>query len=535
MHVSSVQVEKSLGVALAGRWQHSRNLEYVKIQTKLRSVRQRCRAEAPAQEDDGAHNGGETGSGRHVLPPRKHKGSQVLALTILSLLMAEQESISSEWQPRRHHRRLKMQSSLDKLMLRNERRRKRKQENEKKTRLQLEQDELDKALKQAKMKDDVLLQSMESIKNAFGKHKDSAKPSYSVGVTARPPPSAYYGHSIRQRDSPLPIGMTLVWGIVAFGIVWFLKNTFGWTLPGRGRTQGGMRGRWVRDRSLGGRMVFIEDSAAPKTPRPLWDDLPGEEELKETKTIPGYISDTDEVEQPTTASKRSIPVWWAPPEPVKYVSKTRKEELQKQADSLVRQLQNEKIELGQDYSLRGLVDLRMTCNNGGGLTVATSTQSGRDSMLRMAIKHSLDNPKSSLGGYEPSRFVSGIASDLNVPQDRAITIVHAEIASVCRNALIDAEASFRSQDERLLSRSLFKVIHALQSFPIPPQSPEMEMVGRSIMRTTSLEFRKAVFFTAGAADLSIAPVVAEIVGFDPQLVMPQLLMQIQSSQDQKAE
>ena len=454
---------------------------------------------------------------------------KVLGFAALSLVVGEKTAVASEWYPRRHHRRLKTHSVLDRLILKNDRRNKRKQEHEKKVLLQQEREELDMALKQAKMKHDVLRQSIEKV---FGKQGDSVTPSYSVGVKARPPPSAYYGHSIRQRDSPVPIGMSLVWGVVAFGVFWFLKNTFGWKLPGSGSRKGGLRGRWVRDRSLGGRMVFIEDSGAPKAPRPLWDDLPGEEEIKKTKTVPGYFSDTDEED----GTKTSVPVWWAPPEPVKYVSANRKEELQKQADSLVRQLQNQKIELGQDYSLRGLVDLRMTCHNGGGLNVTASTQSGRDSMLRMALKHSLENPKSSLGGYEPSRFVSGIASDLNVPQDRAITIVHAEIASICRNALIDAEASFRSQDEGLLTRSLLKVIHALQSFPIPPGSPELEMVGRSILRTTSLEFRKAVFFTAGAADLTLAPVVAEIVGFDPELVMPQLLLHIQTtSQDKQAE
>lgn len=139
----------------------------------------------------------------------------------------------------------------------------------------------------------------------------------------------------------------------------------------------------------------------------------------------------------------------------------------------------------------------------------------------------MENPKSALGGYEPGRFVSGLATDLGVPDERAVTIVHAEIASTCRNALIDAEAAFRSQDERLVSKSLSKILHALQSFPIPSQSAEMEMVGRSVMRTTSLEFRKAVFFSAGAVDLSIAPVIAEMLGFQSELVMPQLVAQLQ--------
>ena len=446
---------------------------------------------------------------------------------------------ADDWYPRRHHRLLKSQSTTDSLVLKNDRKKKRRKEQEKKTRIQREQQALEDAIQEARVKDDVLLQSMDSLKKIFSPSKEK-KASYSVGVSARPPPAAYYGHAIKQRDAPIPYGMGILWGLVGLGVLLFLKNKFGWDFGHLWRkNNGGTSGRWVRDRSLGGRMVFIPDSSTPKAPRPLWDDLPGEEELKKTRSIPGYISDDDDIESSSrqesskVEKKTIVPVWWAPPAGVSYVSATRKEELQKQAGAILRQLQNKKVELGQDYDLPLLVSLRNTCHNGGGLKVTASTQSGRDSMLRMSVKHSLENPKSSLGGYEPSRFVSGIASDLDVPQDRAITIVHAEIASLCRNSLIDAEAAFRSQDEAMISRSLSRVIHALQSFPIPPGSPEMEMVGRSVMRTTSLEFRKAVFFSAGSIDLSIAPIIAEIVGFDPDLVMPQLLMQIQNVNTQE--
>jgi hypothetical protein len=439
---------------------------------------------------------------------------------------ARQEEFSECPSARRHHRRLETQSRVDKMILRNDRRRKKKREIQRTRELQAGQEQLDKALKEAKLKDDVLLQSVESIKQVIATNMQKETPKYSVSVRGRPAPSSYFGHSIRQRDSPLPAGVGILWGLVGVSVFWYLKNKFGWSLGWAGKNKG-EAGRWVRDRSLGGRMVFLEDSKKAAVPRPLWEDLPGEEEAKKKKTLPGYLSDDEKATVPLESTKKVVPVWWAPPQPVKYVSKDRRADLQKQADMIVRRLQNEKIELGQDYSLRGLVDLRQTCNSGGGLTVTTSTQSGRDSMLRMAVKHSLENPKSALGGYEPGRFVSGLATDLGVPDERAVTIVHAEIASTCRNALIDAEAAFRSQDERLVSKSLSKILHALQSFPIPSQSAEMEMVGRSVMRTTSLEFRKAVFFSAGAVDLSIAPVIAEMLGFQSELVMPQLVAQLQ--------
>lgn len=454
-------------------------------------------------------------------------------LLAAAVLAANPARSSGAAEFRRHHRRLQTQSELDVQLIKEDRRKKRRRETERAKKARVEKEELDRAVRDAKLKDDVLLQSVESIKQALNANRDSrAAPKFSMSARGRPAPSSVYG-SIRQRDSPMAAGMGIVWGLVGVAVFMFLKNKFGWSF---GWLTGGRRpgagGRWVRDRSLGGRMVFIEDTSKPSAPRPLWDDLPGEDEAQKKRTVPGYLSGSDEDGEEDAlgamASKKVAPVWFAPPQPVKYVGKDRKMELQKQADGLVKKLQNEKVELGQDYSLRGLADLRQTCHSGGGLTVTASTQSGRDSMLRMAVKHSLGNPKSSLAGYEPARFVSGLATDLGVPEERAITIVHAEIASLCRNALIDAEAAFRAGDEGLLSRSLSKIMHALQCFPLPSGSAEMEMVGRSVMRTTSLEFRKAVFFSAGSVDLSIAPVVAEMLGFQPDLVMPQLITQMQA-------
>lgn len=479
-------------------------------------------------------------SDRHGTPTREDGGEDprplqsLIKTTLLAatVLAANPALPSGAAEFRRHHRRLQMESSMDMQLMKDDRRKKRRREAERAKKARAEKEEMGRALREAKLKDDILLQSVESIKQALNANGDSkAAAKISISTRARPAPSSVYG-SIRQRDSPMAAGMGIVWGLVGVAVFMFMKSRFGWSFGWlTGSRRSGAAGRWVRDRSLGGRMVFIEDTSKPATPRPLWDDLPGGDEARKQKTVPGYLSGSDEDAEVAAlgikAPEKVAPVWFAPPQPVKYVGKDRKMELQKQADGLVKKLQNEKVELGQDYSLRGLVDLRQTCHSGGGLTVTTSTQSGRDSMLRMAVKHSLGNPKSSLAGYEPSRFVSGLATDLGVPQERAITIVHAEIASMCRNALIDAEAAFRAEDEGLLSRSLSKILHALQSFPLPSGSAEMEMVGRSVMRTTSLEFRKAVFFSAGSVDLSIAPVVAEMLGFQPELVMPQLITQMQ--------
>lgn len=388
----------------------------------------------------------------------------------------------------------------------------------------LEQQMAQSKLKQDDSPKDVIHESIESIKSLIknqGSSK-SEKARYSVGISRRPPPAAYYGHSIRPREEPLAVGSLILWALLGGSVLIYLKNKFGWSLgSGHGRNQ--KRGKWVRDRSLGGKMVFIED--APPQARPLWDDLPSED-LDDQKSLAAYGSDfKKDVHQ-----DKIVPLWWAPPAAVKYVSSSRKDELTSTARGILRQLENEKISLGQDYSLSLLVSLRSCCHNAGGISVTPSTQSGRDSMLRSAIKYSLSNPKSMLGGYEPSRFISGLAQDLGIPEDRAIVIVHSEIAAQCRGALIDAEAAFRVDNGGLVSQSLSKIVYALQSFPIPAGTPEMELVGRSVMQHNSLEFRKAVFFAAGSHDLSIAPIVAEMVGFNADLVMPQLLLQAKQGQ-----
>ena len=70
------------------------------------------------------------------------------------------------------------------------------------------------------------------------------------------------------------------------------------------------------------------------------------------------------------------------------------------------------------------------------------------------------------------------------------------------------------------------MVAILDAFQLPSGSAEAELVGRTIQAQTTLEFRRAVFLAAGSANLNIAPIVAEMMGFDPGQVMEQLKMQI---------
>lgn len=116
----------------------------------------------------------------------------------------------------------------------------------------------------------------------------------------------------------------------------------------------------------------------------------------------------------------------------------------------------------------------------------------------------------------------GLAHDLGVPDRRAVTIVHAEVASTCRSALIDAEAAYRSSNQSDILLALIRLAGALQTFPLPRGSAEAELVAAGIAKQTSVEFRKSIFFEFGAVSPDLAALAAELLGFNPDLVMPVL-------------
>lgn len=73
--------------------------------------------------------------------------------------------------------------------------------------------------------------------------------------------------------------------------------------------------------------------------------------------------------------------------------------------------------------------------------------------------------------------------------------------------------------------ALVRVAGALQTFPLPTGSAQAEMVAAGVVKQTSLEVRKKIFLEFGAVSPPLAALVAELVGFDPSLVMPELARQ----------
>jgi hypothetical protein len=102
-----------------------------------------------------------------------------------------------------------------------------------------------------------------------------------------------------------------------------------------------------------------------------------------------------------------------------------------------------------------------------------------------------------LGGNAPARFACGLSHDLRVPQDRAVTIVHAEVAAAARQILIDAEAAYRAGNQTDILLAMLRLSGMLNVFPLPSGSAEAELIAAGIQDHTSLELRKVCVCVEG--------------------------------------
>lgn len=360
---------------------------------------------------------------------------------------------------------------------------------------------------------------------------------YSIGINSRNNLSTYYNRIATPSIEPSPLGWIAA-SLAVSGLLYLIlgDKIAGWLGMHRRQNAGG---KWVRDRSLGGKLIFIPDNAAdtstggsPRNPL-AWSEE--DESASTTNTLArGGAGGAGQRMQPYDAardipaistvqrSKDAIPSWWVPPSTAsaKYVSKARKEELLRQAKSQLKALEDAKLLQGQDFPLSGLVTLRMLCNQAGDLQVRCHTDSGRDSLLRAAVRYSMDaavqsntSPSMSLGGYTPAAFIAGIAHDVGTPDQRAITIAHAEAAAACRAAAVDAEAAFRSRNEVDFARALHRIMSILLAIPLPEDSPEAEMLGRSLQRI-SVEIREQIFVSVSVMRPQLIPLIGTLMGFE---------------------
>ncbi|DBA73106.1 TPA: hypothetical protein ACH3X2_010045 [Trebouxia sp. C0005] len=334
-----------------------------------------------------------------------------------------------------------------------------------------------------------------------------------------------------------PLGWA-AFAVAAAGLVWLLfsKSISRWVAGwGKGGRQGG---KWVSDRSLGGRMVWMPDepkttSSSARSQSMRWNDTPSSPPSSTASSAAAVLAPDDTQSASTSGrqagtdagTQQGPPSWWDPP-PTIHVDKRYKDQTSSQARSILRQLEDAKLLSGQDYSTSALVSLRQTCADSGA-TVKAQTPSGGDAIFRAGVEAAASaameaGEGASLGGNSPQRFVSGLAQDLGLADEKAGGMAVAVVSARLRSALIDAAAAYRQGNELEVLNELVRIVGVLDKFPLPPRSPQADMIATAVQQRATLPERQALFFTYGGMEPSTASLVAEMLGFNPDLVMPQL-------------
>lgn len=360
------------------------------------------------------------------------------------------------------------------------------------------------------------------------------------------------GRAVRMHQSPKGRGLPVVrqdyglppWapgagvGLLLLAAAVALQGAVGRTLGLRWRWgRAPEKGRWVRDRSLGGKLVFMSDSAdtppAPAAALISWDveaDVPRTDAglAVDSAVWRGALPGTRPDAAAGAGGAAGPPEWWRPPSaPLLPVGASTKEQAQREAKRLISGLEDAKMVRGVDYEPYMLVQLYNLCK-ANSITARPRATNSRDAMFRAAVARAISAAAEGgaalgqLSGVNPAAFVSGMAEFLGMEERDAVTIVHAAVAARSKSTLISALAGqLNGSDEEVLIE-LLRLANLLDVFPLPPGSPEAGMVGVAAEQRASLDFRKAVFFAFGYMNRRRAGIAAEMLGFDPELVLPQL-------------
>ncbi|KAK9862924.1 hypothetical protein WJX84_002488 [Apatococcus fuscideae] len=372
----------------------------------------------------------------------------------------------------------------------------------------------------------------------------------SRGYTLQSRSQAVAASPLRHLPGNIPRPQTgLGWAVLALVIAGLSKSMFGWQLPrwmqgGQGRAKGG---RWIQDRSLGGKLVFIPDEEV--TPSRKQEPFSDWKVSSTPQKTPGTAEAAGRAESGAEASTSAslafgagpqaaaqqqsvgqLPQWWDPP-PATASTASFKEEAQRRAQLLTRTMEERKVG-GLDPSLDQLVALREICAEMQ-IVVRTRTMQGRDSLLRIAadgaIKAAMTENLLMLNGIRPQRLIAGLAVDLGIPDTKAGTIATGAVAAQLSRELFEVCVAVRGgrKDEMLMQ--LTQISCLLRELPLGPGSAEAAMVGNGLESKASLEERQAVFNVYGVVYRPTAGLMAELLGFNPELVLPHLDKELQAA------
>jgi hypothetical protein len=102
---------------------------------------------------------------------------------------------------------------------------------------------------------------------------------------------------------------------------------------------------------------------------------------------------------------------------------------------------------GEDYSLPDILALRAACMAAGGASLETRTVGARDAIYRAAVdagvKSCLEPGAVDLGDYSPLRLAAGVASDVSLPERRAVAALRGAVAGAARARIVEVRAGVK--------------------------------------------------------------------------------------------
>lgn len=318
-------------------------------------------------------------------------------------------------------------------------------------------------------------------------------------------PTGYYGRSgVGYAAAPPWLGGLLGWAVL-FAAAWAVTKVFGlgggsssnagggFRLPSFGsgggkrkRPKGSGPGRWVTDRSLGGREVWVEDKYAVgrgARGNALAEDLAYVDPQRSEAAAKARAKEEAQLKKAAAAALEARePEWWRRPSPG-YCPPAQRESRMRVAKSKLATLSSKRVG-GVEYTAADIADLRDACASANASVAEfVRPSSAATGIFKAAIEYALDacKQRTSTGVVgEPRTFLSGLSEDVGVPPGKAGRLVNAAVAARLRSDLLQAAAQKRQGEEGQAMFTLDGAIGVLSTFPPAENAAEMEMVAAGL-------------------------------------------------------
>jgi hypothetical protein len=388
---------------------------------------------------------------------------------------------------------------------------------------------------------DVLLPSGSSLGGGRGRGGDGGPVRFTPSTTSTS--SSYY-----RQQQPNIFGLTGAAGAIAgwsmlIGLAYVVvkvmngervipRGGFQLSIPGlRGsnlnkRKNSNEGGKWVIDRSLGGRKVWVPDGDASRrgsklSERSALDEVyyssSSSSSPTSSSTSKSTISRTFEDED-EDKEKQNLPTWWVESPFLRTsiggIDKQRKADLLQDAKRSASFLSAARIN-GVQWTSEMILDFHSACaaalkcypyeeKNKYRLSIAKSVgpENARVQLYRQASEIAVEDcvgnrsGVSSSFGMDVNIFVVGLSYFLNIPTKTAINIVRSSCAVKIRNLLLASCSALRKEREGMTSPSadlllsLFSIVSVLNVFPFTENSAEIEMINEGFKTRISEKERK---------------------------------------------